>query len=101
LNVAEHRTGDFVIMSIVWRLGPILVTVVMVLYSLIATPWGKYNSPLVYVLLPIPLVVFIWHLALAVLLRPPVFYLGYAVGHLLVFSQIWLYCLIFVSHDSL
>jgi hypothetical protein len=66
------------------------VTLLMMLYAIVVRPsWGQWNLPATVIYLCFPLIVAVWHLALMILVRPRLLYVGYGVLHCLIFAAVW------------
>jgi hypothetical protein len=80
---------------------PVLVTVFLLLWWALTEKYSSYHSWYGYpALVTMPLVL-IWHLGLIMGNKPRIPLVGYAVVHLVVFTPIWFYCLMQLTHDSL
>jgi hypothetical protein len=85
----------------VYRFGPALFIPIMVVGSALYSPWQHYGSwPAYLILLGLPVAI-CWHLALIVTERPRTTYFGYAAANLIFYILIGIYCLFWVTGDSL
>jgi hypothetical protein len=82
-------------------LMPVCLTVMLLAWWALASDRSSYGSWHVYVAAGfLPLVV-LSHVGLIIWNKPRMPMVGYAVVQMFVFLAIWLWCLTFLSHDSL
>jgi hypothetical protein len=87
--------------EMVYRIGPLSLTVLMLVGSCAYYPWRHYGSWRVYAILFGGLVSLVWHL---LLIGDPDFrleYIAYAVINLAAYGYLGLYCLMLVTGDAL
>ncbi len=84
------------------KLGPIGLTVLLIIWTIVVSPYSRYGDnwavyPAVLVL-PVAL---IWHVALVFLEKPRYVFVLYGFVHLAILFAIWMYCLMKISKDVL
>ena len=80
---------------------PVCFTVLLLAWWVLVSDRSSYGSWHVYVALCfLPLVV-LSHVGLIVWHKPRMPMVGYALAHIFVFLGLWIWCLTFLSHDSL
>ena len=85
----------------IFLFGPASFVPVMVVGTVLYYPWQHHGSwPAYAILLGLP-VAALWHLALIVTERPRAEYFAYAVANLMFYILIGIYCLFWVTGDSL
>ena len=85
-----------------WPIGPIFLTLFLVLWTLSVSPYSKYgdNWAIYPAMLVLPAAL-LWHVALIWFQKPRLPLIVYAVIHLVLLFWIWVYCLMKISRDSL
>ena len=84
------------------RFGPVGLTVFLILWTIIVSPYSKYGDNwAIYPALPILPIVVIWHLVLFFIEKEKKVVILYGFIHISILIVIWLYCLMKISKDSL
>jgi hypothetical protein len=80
---------------------PILLTVLLILWTALVYKYSQYGSWHIYPALVIAPLVLLCHIGLIMWNTPKMPFVLYALGHLSIFLLIWFGCLMLISKDSL
>jgi hypothetical protein len=82
-------------------LMPVCFTIMLLAWWALASDYSSYGSWHVYIAVAFLPLVLLWHLSLIVRNKPRMPFVKYALIHVVLFLPIWIWCLTFLSHDSL
>ena len=86
----------------IFQIGPIFLTGILIIWSLIVAPYSKYGDNwTVYPILIIFLLGAIWHILLIVIEKNKFTYFLYGLANGIILFVIFMICLMKVSKDSL
>ena len=79
---------------------PILLMLLLIIWTLAVYKFTQYGSWEIYPALLIFPLALLWHIFLIIIEKPKLFFVSYAVIHLLLLFGLWLGCLMLISKDS-
>jgi hypothetical protein len=83
------------------RLAPILFTLLLIVWTVLVSPYSKYGDNwAIYPALSILPIVLLWHVYLCVSQHPRSAFIIYALIHMIILLAIWLICLMKISKDA-
>jgi hypothetical protein len=85
----------------IFRFGPIFIVPLMVMASYAFYPLRHYDSLPAYIIIFGLPVVAAWHLALVIMERPKLLYLGYALLNCVLYLYFGFFCIFWVTGDAI
>jgi hypothetical protein len=82
-------------------LFPILLTLLLIAWTLLVYKHTRYGDWPIYPALAIFPIALLWHIALIAIQKPRSTFILYAVVHLALLAVVWVACLMLISKDSI